>query len=462
MIVIICKYKCIFLTYRCKDQIKKQTKNKFDVSKSCVDMNLNNKNLGYIMVSRCPRKGLNKEIISSCEEEKQSDLLRRLPVFSISTNQTYKNVFCAKCNNITDFTYWRLEADCAGKEQDLFVNKSFLEVIDGARKFCKLLYYPVRQQNEKFCVLQVDSCDNIKFAEENPAWNTAKTLCKAYSYPICFGFGQHSRNAHCRLCETAARTTTDINCICSARGNAPGLLIIFDFSSKSEYALRNLGGREVVSRIKTLSCETNRVYDPFTQTCRQSTATLRDTSVNNAKKNICSLNILLNESDFRSLPNGSIYVPKHNRLYGNAEYFAIDNITVLCTNFTRSYTEKSTQQAPGKFESQEELAMELITYIGGGLSVLGLLILLAVYSWFSELRNLPGKIVMSLSGALLIYQVCFFLTGQTERRGVCSAVAIVLHYFLLASFTWMSVMAFEVARTFTIKSKPALSFFSYI
>ena len=135
---------------------------------------------------------------------------------------------------------------------------------------------------------------------------------------------------------------------------------------------------------------------------------------------------------------------------------------MLCTNFTRSYTEKSTQQAPGKFESQEELAKELITYIGGGLSVFGLLMLLAVYSWFSELRNLPGKIVMSLSGALLIYQVCFFLTGQTERRGVCSAVAIVLHYFLLASFTWMSVMAFEVARTFTTKGKSALYFFSYL
>ena len=84
---------------------------------------------------------------------------------------------------------------------------------------------------------------------------------------------------------------------------------------------------------------------------------------------------------------------------------------------------------------------------------MGLSILLAVYSWFSELRNLPGKIVISLSGTVLIYQVCFFLTGQTERRGVCSAVAIVLHYFLLASFTWMSVMAFDLALTFASKGK---------
>ena len=453
MIAIICKCKCISLNYRCTDHNKKQTKNKLDVSKSCVDANINDKNLGYIMVSRCPRKGLNKEIISSCEDEKQSDLLRRLPVFSISTNQTYKNVFCAKCNNITDFTYWRLEADCDGKEQDLFINQTFQDVIGGAKKYCELHYQPVRQQHEKFCVLQVDSCDKIDSAKQNPAWNTAKTLCKAYSYPTCLRSGRHSRNAHCRLCETAARTTTDIDCLCTSQGKTPDLSIIFDFSSKSQYTLKNEKGDEFFFKIETRNCETSQVYDPFTQTCRRSIATLRDNSVNNTKKNICSSNVLLMKSDFRLFPNGSIYVRNHNRLYRNSEYFILDNKAVLCINFTRTYTEKSTQQAPGKFESQEELAMELITYIGGGLSVLGLLMLLAVYSCFSKLRNLPGKIVMSLSGALLIYQVCFFLTGQYERRGVCSAVAIVLHYFLLASFTWMSIMAFDVAKTFTSEGK---------
>ena len=306
---------CIILNYRCKDHNKRQTKSTLDVSKSCIDVNLKNKNLGYIMVSRCLRKGLNKEMISSCEDEKQLDLLRRLPVFSISTNETYKNVFCAKCNNITDFAYWRFKADCAGKEQDLFVNKTFLDVFGRAKKYCTLHYYPVRQQHEKFCVLQVDSCDNIKFAEENPAWKTAKTLCKAYSNPIYLRFGQHSRNAHCRLCETAARTNTGIHCIRPSSGvnRGPDLSIIFDFLSKL-YTLRNGRDGQGFFAIKTRSCETNQVYDPFTQTCRRSIATLRDNSVNNTNKNICSSNTLLNESDFRLLSNGSIYVQDHNIL----------------------------------------------------------------------------------------------------------------------------------------------------
>ena len=69
---------------------------------------------------------------------------------------------------------------------------------------------------------------------------------------------------------------------------------------------------------------------------------------------------------------------------------------------------ETTQKNPTKLisrntDSQDASILGLITYIGGGLSLLGLFILLAVYSWFSELRNLPGKIVMSLSGALLIY-----------------------------------------------------------
>ena len=216
----------------------------------------------------------------------------------------------------------------------------------------------------------------------------SETLCKAYSNPIYLRFGQHSRNAHCRLCKTAVRNNTDIHSIRPSFGGnlVPDLPIIFNFSSKS-YTLRNGRDGQDSFTIKTLSCETNQVYDPFTQACRRSIATLRNNFLNITNKNICSPNILLNESEFRSLPNGSVYVLKHNRLYGNAEYFVIDNIKLLCTNFTRSYTEKSTQQAPRKFESQEELALEFITYTGGGLSVLGLSILLAVYSWLSELRN---------------------------------------------------------------------------
>ena len=40
-----------------------------------------------------------------------------------------------------------------------------------------------------------------------------------------------------------------------------------------------------------------------------------------------------------------------------------------------------------------------------------------------------------------------------EVEGVCKAIAIGLHFFALAAFSWMSVMAFDTACTFTVQGQ---------
>ena len=40
-----------------------------------------------------------------------------------------------------------------------------------------------------------------------------------------------------------------------------------------------------------------------------------------------------------------------------------------------------------------------------------------------------------------------------EVEGVCKAIAIGLHFFALAAFSWMSVMAFDTASTFTAQGQ---------
>ena len=95
-----------------------------------------------------------------------------------------------------------------------------------------------------------------------------------------------------------------------------------------------------------------------------------------------------------------------------------------------------------------------ITLIGSVLSVVSLCFLLAVYMSFKELRNLPGKCLISLSWALLFYQVIFLFTKTSkEVDGVCKAIAIGLHFLALAAFSWMSVMAFHTACTFTAQGQ---------
>ena len=93
-----------------------------------------------------------------------------------------------------------------------------------------------------------------------------------------------------------------------------------------------------------------------------------------------------------------------------------------------------------------------ITFTGTLLSVISLCCLIYIYLCFKELRNLPRKCLISLSVALLFYQAIFLGTAKShDVASLCKAVAIFLHLFLLAAFSWMSVLAFDTASTFTVK-----------
>jgi len=108
-----------------------------------------------------------------------------------------------------------------------------------------------------------------------------------------------------------------------------------------------------------------------------------------------------------------------------------------------------------KYEQRElSAALIYITFTGTLLSIILLCFLLAVYLSFKELRNLPGKCLISLSWALLCYQIIFLCAVKSnEVDAVCKAVAVCLHFFVLTAFSWMSVMAFDTASTFKVQGK---------
>lgn len=59
-------------------------------------------------------------------------------------------------------------------------------------------------------------------------------------------------------------------------------------------------------------------------------------------------------------------------------------------------------------------------------------------------RDYPSKILMNLSTALLFLNLIFLLDGwiaSFDIDGLCIAVAVLLHFFLLATFTWMGLEA---------------------
>ena len=93
---------------------------------------------------------------------------------------------------------------------------------------------------------------------------------------------------------------------------------------------------------------------------------------------------------------------------------------------------------------------ELIVFGSLLLSIICLLLHLLLFSSLSELRNLSGLNLCSMSTALLgayISIICTQYPQLTNHYTGCLLLSLTKYYFLMASFTWMSVIAFDIYRT---------------
>ncbi|XP_017276797.3 adhesion G-protein coupled receptor G4 [Kryptolebias marmoratus] len=130
--------------------------------------------------------------------------------------------------------------------------------------------------------------------------------------------------------------------------------------------------------------------------------------------------------------------------YGCRKYnSSSDYTTCLCDHLTHFgvLLDVSRTQA----DLLNEQILTIITYIGCGVSSLFLGITVLTYTAFEKLRrDYPSQILINLSLALLGLNLVFLVNSWLSSWGVyglCVAVASTLHYFLLASFTWMGLEA---------------------
>ncbi|KFW92332.1 G-protein coupled receptor 126, partial [Phalacrocorax carbo] len=123
-----------------------------------------------------------------------------------------------------------------------------------------------------------------------------------------------------------------------------------------------------------------------------------------------------------------------------------ENETVcLCNHLTHFGVLMDLQRAVIQIDPQNTKALTFITYVGCGISAIFSAATLLTYIAFEKLRrDYPSKILMNLSTALLFLNLIFLLDGwiaSFDIDGLCIAVAALLHFFLLATFTWMGLEA---------------------
>ncbi|XP_024921756.1 adhesion G-protein coupled receptor G4 [Cynoglossus semilaevis] len=105
-----------------------------------------------------------------------------------------------------------------------------------------------------------------------------------------------------------------------------------------------------------------------------------------------------------------------------------------------------------------EQILTIITYAGCGVSSLFLGVTVLTYTVFDKLRrDYPSQILINLCLALLGLNLLFLVNSWLSSWGLhalCVAAAFALHYFLLASFTWMGLeavnMYFALVKVFNV------------
>ncbi|XP_037368699.1 adhesion G-protein coupled receptor G4 [Talpa occidentalis] len=109
-------------------------------------------------------------------------------------------------------------------------------------------------------------------------------------------------------------------------------------------------------------------------------------------------------------------------------------------------------------DAVNERILTLITYTGCGISSIFLGVVMVTYIAFHKLRrDHPSKILINLCTALLMLNLVFLVnswSSSLQKAGLCITAAVVLHYSLLVSITWMGLeavhMYFALIKVFNI------------
>ncbi|XP_078384523.1 adhesion G protein-coupled receptor L3-like [Oculina patagonica] len=113
-----------------------------------------------------------------------------------------------------------------------------------------------------------------------------------------------------------------------------------------------------------------------------------------------------------------------------------NNIVCSCNHLTNFAV--LMQVGETKIADKHHLALEIITYIGCGLSLVGETFTVLVYLVLMNIKQEQCQIRLNLVIAIAVAQI-IFLAGidATSKQEACIFVAVSIHYFYLVGFAWM-------------------------
>ncbi len=406
---------------------------------SCISIYTYQKLLSFRAISKCSKlwsaennkydNRNSRQIKYECEEANHSrDFMLTIPLTNNSTKTTYKNVYCAICNfDIENAEAWKANTYCS-------------------------------KTNLESCVLTFDTTDQlishcsppnlIDFCPDDSSFEQ-KLDCSLYLAPIKAFKGFETvllKNTHCALCNNFS--ANKFNCPDGRKSDYPiqfdseyslSFSIVLDFNFKGK-----VGAEE--------KCDQKSIYDPWKKICRRvycrdNTTFLNgkcvefDDNANYTNQfDICP-KIIIQPEEYKQLSDGSVIVMASNKIYNTSQY--------LINHETNTLTICSYSQEVNFMKSKFDESHSYLTIICLTISIISLAIKISHFFLKPEPRRISSILVLFLSISLIFAQTLFlFGVNRVEIPILCQLIAILMHYFFLASFFWMNVLSYDIYQTF--------------
>ncbi|XP_066029464.1 adhesion G-protein coupled receptor D1-like [Pocillopora verrucosa] len=114
--------------------------------------------------------------------------------------------------------------------------------------------------------------------------------------------------------------------------------------------------------------------------------------------------------------------------------------TVCSCNHLTHFAVLVDYRSDSVLSQKDEDILEIITYLGLSLSIIGMILTIIMYSLFADVHQPLPQIRLSLAASLGAGQISFFAGMHAmDNPAICITAAVLTQYFLMAAFCWMLV-----------------------
>eukprot|EP00057_Strongylocentrotus_purpuratus_P026600 XP_011681074.1 PREDICTED: EGF-like module-containing mucin-like hormone receptor-like 1 isoform X2 [Strongylocentrotus purpuratus] len=181
----------------------------------------------------------------------------------------------------------------------------------------------------------------------------------------------------------------------------------------------------------------------------------REFRVCGARKAMINCAVVLPEEKYSLKDVGNSTVVVYNETEYEDELFEyVSNTSIrICVTHNNFSTVLEQEGEVEEVPTTKTVNVQLIySHVLLAISTLCLILLIVTYLMFPELRNFQGCAILSFALSLLISQICLQYVAPYARRttALCQGVAVLAHFTLLCAFAWMTLLAFDLCRSFRV------------